>query len=81
MKHETDAIKPKSEPNNVDKPNGDRRRFIVGGLAAAPLLVTLTARPAQASWAQTGTLGMYGSTAQSQSQPRLGSEFRMTPTN
>jgi hypothetical protein len=41
-----------------DRPNGDRRRFIVAGLAAAPLLVTLTARPAHAR--QTGTLGLYG---------------------
>jgi len=61
MTNETDAIKPSSEPNNLDKPNGDRRRFIVGGLVAAPLLVTLTARPARANWAQTGTLGTYGS--------------------
>jgi hypothetical protein len=45
--------------SSTDRPNGDRRRFVVAGLAAAPLLVTLSARPASAR--QTGTLGAYGS--------------------
>jgi hypothetical protein len=45
--------------SSTDRPNGDRRRFVVAGLAAAPLLVTLSARPAFAR--QTGTLGAYGS--------------------
>jgi hypothetical protein len=38
--------------------NEDRRRFVKAGLIAAPLIVTLTARPA---WAQdgVGTTGKY----------------------
>jgi hypothetical protein len=46
-----------------EKPDGERRRFIVAGLASAPLLVTLTARPASA-WGDdhhSGSLGSYGS--------------------
>ena len=45
------------------RPDATRRRFMVAGLAAAPLLVTLTAKPA---WAQTsqGSLGNYGSATQ-----------------
>jgi hypothetical protein len=43
------------------KPNGGRRRFIVGGIAAAPLLVTLTAHPARANWNQEYVYG-YGAT-------------------
>jgi hypothetical protein len=35
-------------------PNHGRRRFVIAGLAAAPLIMTLSARPA---FAQTGTVG------------------------
>ncbi|MEO7888542.1 MAG: hypothetical protein ABIW19_00910 [Vicinamibacterales bacterium] len=42
------------------RPDGDRRRFLVAGLAAAPVLVTLSARSASARQAN-GSLGNYGS--------------------
>ena len=49
-----------STPTAEERPDRGRRRFIVAaGLAAAPLIVTLTARPAEAR--QTGSLGNYGS--------------------
>jgi hypothetical protein len=50
-----------SEP--ADKPDTSRRRFIIGaGIAAAPLLVTLTAKPAIAGGhSNNGSLGNYGS--------------------
>jgi len=39
-----------------------RRRFVIGGLVGAPLLVTLMAKPAWATPAgQNGSLGNYGS--------------------
>lgn len=59
-------MKTPSDPNAPDRPgpadaaqNEDRRRFVKAGLIAAPLIVTLTARPA---WAQdgVGTTGKYG---------------------
>jgi len=37
-----------------------RRSFLKKGLIAAPLLVTLAARPAQAQEVITGSLGAYG---------------------
>jgi hypothetical protein len=47
-----------ASPEKEIRPDANRRRFIIGGLVAAPLLVTLSARPA---WAQqcNGTLGNY----------------------
>ena len=39
------------------QPNTNRRRFIVGGIVAAPLLVTLAAQPARAS---SGQAYLYG---------------------
>ncbi len=48
-----------TQPISTDQPNADRRRFVVAGIVAAPLLVTLSAKPAFAR--QNGTLGAYGS--------------------
>ena len=49
-------------PQGDERPDTGRRRFIVGAaLAAAPLIITLTARPAEA---RQGTLGTYASTPQ-----------------
>jgi hypothetical protein len=46
----------------TQRPDDSRRRFIKAGLATAPVIVTLSARPA---WAQeivtNGSLGAYGS--------------------
>jgi hypothetical protein len=39
------------------QPDPQRRRFIVGGIVAAPLLVTLTAHPARAIWDQAYVYG------------------------
>jgi hypothetical protein len=55
-----DSPNPTPTPVTTDRPNGDRRRFVVAGLAAAPLLVTLAARPASAQ-TTSGSLGNYGS--------------------
>lgn len=44
------------------QPDPMRRRFVIGGLVGAPLLVTLMAKPAWATPAgQNGSLGNYGS--------------------
>ena len=44
------------------QPDAVRRRFLIGGLVAAPLLVTLMAKPAWATPAGAqGSLGNYGS--------------------
>ena len=68
MAHGTDAPNLTSPSASSDlqsnpsdpRPDGERRRFIAAGIAAAPLLVTLAARPASAQVAQ-GSLGNYGS--------------------
>jgi hypothetical protein len=44
-------------PDDRNAANADRRRFLVAGLAAAPLIVTLSARPVFAQ--DQGTLGGY----------------------
>jgi hypothetical protein len=59
--HPADSEAQTAQPASTDQPNADRRRFVVAGIVAAPLLVTLSARPAFAR--QTGTLGAYGSVA------------------
>jgi hypothetical protein len=61
MKHLKDDS-PEVSPAPVDRPDSSRRRFVIGTLAAAPLLVTLTARPARAQGTG-GSLGNYGSVA------------------
>jgi len=43
-----------------DGPQESRRRFLKTGLVAAPLLMTLAARPAQAQDLLAGSLGAYG---------------------
>jgi hypothetical protein len=48
-------------PTSEPQPDASRRRFIVGGIVAAPLLVTLTAHPARANWQQAYVYG-YGTT-------------------
>lgn len=65
MKH------PSGENHNIDKagggpdseaaPDASRRRFVIAGVVAAPLLVTLAAKPAEATGVGGGTLGNYGS--------------------
>jgi hypothetical protein len=49
----------------TQRPDDSRRRFIKAGLRTAPVIVTLSARPA---WAQeivtNGTLGNYGSSGE-----------------
>ena len=46
-------------PARVPPTDADRRKFLLASLVTAPLLVTLTARPA---WAHTGgSLGTYAS--------------------
>jgi hypothetical protein len=44
----------------VDRPDAGRRRFVIAGVVAAPILVTLAAKPAE-SQVPGGTLGSYGS--------------------
>jgi hypothetical protein len=61
MKQHSETPQPAVTPAPSAKPDADRRRFIVAGLVTAPLLVTLTARPASANWEQNGSLGNYGS--------------------
>lgn len=56
--HSADSETKTAQPPSADQPNADRRRFVVAGIAAAPLLVTLSARPAFAR--ADGTLGLYG---------------------
>ena len=51
------------ESKNDERSDGaqeSRRRFLKVGLVAAPLLMTLAARPAQAQDVVTGSLGAYG---------------------
>lgn len=46
---------------SLDRPDADRRRFLVAGLVAAPIIMTLSARPALAQ--VNGSLGNYTSQA------------------
>jgi hypothetical protein len=46
---------------SVPAPDGTRRRFIKAGLIAAPIIVTLSARPAWATNTTNGSIGNYGS--------------------
>jgi hypothetical protein len=55
--HSADSETQTAQPAPTDQPNADRRRFVVAGIVAAPLLVTLSARPA---FARQSTLGTYG---------------------
>jgi hypothetical protein len=55
-----DEQPPVSTPPAAETPDTSRRKFVVASMIAAPLLVTLTARPARAG-TTTGTLGNYGS--------------------
>jgi hypothetical protein len=48
---------PTTAPAGPSAPDADRRRFLIAGLAAAPLIVTLSARPVFAQ--DQGTLGGY----------------------
>ena len=63
MNRQPDSASPQvSTPTADQRPDTGRRRFIVAaGLAAAPLIVTLTARPAEAGGVTGGSLGNYGS--------------------
>jgi hypothetical protein len=55
-------LSPVAVPSQTEaRPDPARRRFVIGGLVAAPLLVTLAASPAWARQGQ-GSLGNYGST-------------------
>jgi len=60
MSHESGQVEPGRKSPEM---NADRRRFIRAGLVAAPLLITLTARPASASCddALNGSAGCYAS--------------------
>lgn len=49
----------RSEGN--DEVQESRRRFLKAGVVAAPLLMTLAARPARAQEVATGSLGVNGS--------------------
>jgi hypothetical protein len=44
-----------------ERPDNSKRRFIKAGLVTAPVIVTLSARPAWAQEPVNGTLGNYGS--------------------
>jgi len=51
-------------PDSIQDPESDRRRFLKAGLAVAPLIVTLTARPAAGQDGFTaGSMGNYASGA------------------
>lgn len=50
-------VKNNEDPGSTQE---SRRRFLKSGLVAAPILMTLAARPAQAQEVITGSLGAYG---------------------
>jgi hypothetical protein len=61
MKHQLDDTSASTSTTTTAKPDPGRRRFVIGGIVAAPVLVSLAARPANANWNQQGYQGSYGS--------------------